>query len=181
MNWNFNLFQKKIFQKVKSGSLLRDGQYFFEKGKKFYFEKNLNRALCNFDLAIENGIEKEVYELRGRCLQELNYEYDAIEDFNKAIILSPSDCNIYLARSISKHSILDFEGEINDLEKAICLSKVENDLNKGYYAEAIKMGYNSVESLFHARLVGAQIDLESKINNNSEANFAKRLAGIRRR
>ena len=141
---------------------------YFKKGKQSYFNKQIDEALNYFDLAFENGFVGnckndmfELYDLRARCLQELGFEYDAIENFDKAISFSPHDCNEYYARSLSKAAILDFEGEIADLEKANELSKADTILNRAYNEEAIKMGYcNGASGPILMRLRRAKMDLE---------------------
>ena len=124
MNWFSNLFKKKPSDASPSDRRWLEGYRSFEKGKQFYLDRQTNEALQHFDIAIENGYEGDVYDLRAACLQALGYDYDAIEDFNKAISLSPNDCNKYFSRSVSKRSILDFEGELI----SVIDTKKENNL-----------------------------------------------------
>ncbi len=91
----------------------------------------------------------------------MGYDYDAIEDFGKAISAYPSDCNLYFSRSISKSAILDFNGEIDDIERAISLSTIDNELNNTYNDEAKQKGYNNSASFFRTRLTMAKMNLDS--------------------
>jgi len=166
MKWFSNLFKKKS-ETSQANSKWLEGYRSFEKGKEFYLKKQMREALDHFDLAIENGYEDDnVYGFRAGCLQELNYGYDAIEDLNKAISLSPNDCHNYFCRSLSKWAILDLEGEIADLEKAIELSKEDNELNRAYNDEAKRQGHrNGVSGIFQMSLIRSKMDLEFEMEN----------------
>ncbi len=79
----------------------------FQKGKENYLNKEMHLALSNFDEAIENCFTEyfqtyiaELFDLRARCLQELKFDYDAINDFDKSISVSNKDCNTFFARSL---------------------------------------------------------------------------------
>ncbi len=161
------LYVEELFNKLKIGNNIeiiknevfvfnekqRDKNNFVEEGMQFLIKGQTNSALECFDNAIESGCLEEVFDLRAGCLQALGYHYEAIEDFDKAIMLSPEDCNMYFSRSISKGAILDYLGEINDLEIAIKLSKIDNKLNRGYNEEAISQGYeNGIAELYDLRL-----------------------------
>ncbi len=98
--------------------------------------------------------------MRASCLQGLKYHYDAIEDFDKAIQLSPKDCNNYFTRSVSKGAVLDYEGQVADLEKAIELSRIKNDLNKVYDEKVKKNGHNGITGFLKLMLLNAKMDLE---------------------
>lgn len=91
-----------------------DGFDFFQKGEECYLNKQTEEALMYFDKAFENGFTDyflsgatNLYDLRARCLQELGYDYDAINDFDNSIELSSNDCNKYFSRSISKGTVLE--------------------------------------------------------------------------
>lgn len=107
-------------------------------------------------------------------MQELKYHYDAINDFDKSIFLETNDCNVFFSRSVSKGAILDHEGEVADLEKAIQLSKVNNALNREYNDEALKQGYkNGATEMFEMRLLMAKMNLESEIKSRKQIEQAK--------
>jgi tetratricopeptide (TPR) repeat protein len=116
----------------------------FQQAKECYFKRQrVQEALVYFNRAFENGFinyfpgeAANFYEFRGICLQELDYDLDAINDFDKAIILSPNDCNKYFLREVSKNKILDIEGAMTDLEKAIELFKIDHALHKKYNGHA---------------------------------------------
>ena len=144
---------------------------FLKKGEKCYLNRQTEDALLYFDKAFESAIivnfateAGRLYDLRAHCLLQLGYYYDAINDFDKSIALSPDDCNKYFSRSISKGAILDFEGEIADLQTATELSKIDNTLNREYNDEARKDGYtNGVADMFEMRIIGAQMSVDEEI------------------
>ena len=181
MNWLAKLLGKKktpeLSAEEKEQSQKKwDGFDFFQKGQDCYFNRQTNEALSYFEKAFEYGFAEtfpseatKLYDLRAGCLQELNFHYDAINDFDKSIILSSNDCNKYFSRSTSKGAILDFEGAVADLEKAIELSKIDNELNREYNDEAQKQGYkNGAAGMFVMRLAMAKMDLDSEVKDRGE-------------
>lgn len=140
MSWLSNLFARKSKTPSEKGTRWLEGRKAFEQGKKFYEHRQDKEALTCFDKALENGFEYGVFELRAFCLQALGYDLDAIDDFTRAIAESPDDCNLYFARAMSKNGVDDFQGSVDDLEKAVELSKVDNDLNQSYRASAMEQG-----------------------------------------
>ncbi|MVN21839.1 hypothetical protein [Mucilaginibacter arboris] len=188
MTWLSELFGKKKERELsleEKEQLKRKWDRFdlFQKGKDCYLKRQTDDALLYFDKALEyNFIENfptevtKLFGMRGCCLQELDYDYDAINNFDKSITLASNDCNKYFSRSVSKGAILDFEGEIADIEKAIELSKIDNLLNREYNDEAQKQGYkNGVAGLFEMRLVGARMKLETELNDRKRIENASTL------
>lgn len=170
MKWLRNLFKTNVTQNSpydEKTALKWKGFDFYVVGKENYLKRNSEEALRNFDLAVEQGFignfKSELlnfYDMRGRCLQELEYHYAAITDFDVTIDLSPDDANGYYSRSLSKSAILDHNGAVIDLEKAVSLSKRRNELNHAYDNEAQKMGHESAEEMFKSWLLRAQLRLQ---------------------
>ena len=174
MSWLSNFLKKKENEVTSTinnseSHTKWEGYELFEMGKQCYINGQANEALNYFDLAVENGFEEnfkfdtwKLYDMRAACLQELEYHYDAIKDFNKTISLSPGDCNKYFSRSISKGAILDFEGEIADLMRAIELSKENTEQNRVYNNAAKKMGHSSATGMYQFSLIRAEMELKSE-------------------
>ena len=103
MTWFTNLFKKKKIEKtIYNDDLEWDIFINFSRGKKYLLEEKWKDALYHLDKALELGYEKDdIYEMRGYCLQELKYHFDAIEDFNKAISLDPNYGDAYANRAAS--------------------------------------------------------------------------------
>ncbi len=186
LSWLSNLFSKKkapeLYPEEQALSKRKwDGFDFFSKGQDCYLNRQTSEALTYFDKAIEYGFEEyfsceapKLYDLRAGCLQILKYHYDAINDFDKSISIEPNDCNKYFSRSVSKGFILDFEGEIADLEIAIQHSKIDNFLNREYNDEARKQGHkNGAAGIFEIRLLIAKMKLESEIKSREQIKNAK--------
>ncbi len=114
MNLLRTLFGKKRFNQVsfEEKELQREkweGFDLFQKGKQCYLDRQTKEALMQFDMALKNGFANyfsneapNFYFMRASCLQELGYDFEAINDFDKSIELSPKDCNNFFSRSVSK-------------------------------------------------------------------------------
>jgi tetratricopeptide (TPR) repeat protein len=150
----------------------------YAKGINCYLDQQWDEALVHFDKALEEGAirddidGRDFYSYRAECLQTLKYHYDAIVDFDKAIEISPKDCNLYFSRSISKGAILEYEGEINDLRKAIELSRENTRLNREYNDKAQKMGYSNAAHMFSSRMMIPESNLESEAQRQEMLNNA---------
>lgn len=125
MKWLSNLFSKKLRNRAKK-SINNSGLAEFEIGKRLYLSGNIEEALYYTDLAINRGFDSEAFVIRGCCLQELKFHYDAINDFDKAIQVLPNYQN-YFSRSISKAAILDYEGQLSDVKFALELTENTED------------------------------------------------------
>jgi tetratricopeptide (TPR) repeat protein len=169
MAWVSNLFKKKFLNSNIIINDLPEGYKSFEKGKELFFNGGggTNNCIHYFDEAIQNGFTGktgEVYDLRAACLQELGFHYDAIDDFDKAVVVSPKDCNRYFCRSVSKAAIDDYSGQIIDLEKAIELSLEDNELNRGYnYAAEVMGNKNGVTGTYKMALITAKMGAASHL------------------
>lgn len=163
------------------------GMLLFEEGKEFFNNKQIKEALNKFDDAIKFGYENfKVYELRGWCLEKLEYYYDAVDDFNKAISWVTNDSNLYFIRSLTKSRIKDFKGAVEDLEIAIKISKMDSELNKVYDDEAQKQGYPNSTAYYEFRLLFAEQLLRSdikdiEINENSSQEIKELFQSFRKK
>jgi tetratricopeptide (TPR) repeat protein len=177
MNWFSKLFGPKPLS--QSDRDFFDACNAFEAGKKLWHEANLikgigwqesklskiKEALKYFDEAIRSGLveptifsygfnESEVYRLRGDCLNDLGYFFEALEDYNKAIERNPKKgiaCNYY-TRSLIKDSLFDYEGSLADLREAIRLSKLDNDDNAYWNNYAKSTGFSSQTAFYESWL-----------------------------
>lgn len=144
MNWFTKLFGAKPSSRSNRDFL--DAYNAFTTGEKIWKEGvlikgkgwkeakllKIKEALKYFDEAIEKGFdESEVFSLRGSCLNDLGFYFEALEDYNKAIEKRPRKAiaNNYFIRSLIKDSLFDFGGSLADLEEAIRLSKLDNNDN----------------------------------------------------
>jgi tetratricopeptide (TPR) repeat protein len=184
MNWSPKLFIKKVARNLnidnQESTRKRQSFDYFETGKESYFNKEMNEALLCFDKAFECGfieyyqnLAAIFYDFRASCLQGLMFHYDAINDYNKSISLLKNDCNTFFSRSISKMAVLDYEGAISDLEKAIELSKLADQQNKEYNNVAREQGFeNGASDFYEIRLEMARTDLKFELESKQKTENA---------
>jgi tetratricopeptide (TPR) repeat protein len=173
MNWFAKLFRQKPLN--QSDRDFFDACNAFATGEKLWNEATLikgigwqesklikiKEALKYFDEAIKRGLveptvfshgfdESEAFSLRGSCLNDLGFYFEALEDFNKAIDKKPRKgiANNYHMRSIIKDSLFDFEGSLADLKEAIRLSKLDNDDNAYWNNYAKSTGFSSQTAFY---------------------------------
>ncbi|MBF4505342.1 hypothetical protein IRZ83_01605 [Flavobacterium sp. JLP] len=161
MKWFTNLTMK--FKDKFSASNSNEGLENLEKGKQYYFSNQIQDALFYLDNAINSGFDNGAYELRGNCLQKLDYHYRAIEDFDKAIEIDPLEFSNYYSRAVSKKAILDFTGQIEDLHNAI------------YYYKKNKNIENNLLKAFETDFLSAKTYIESLKQNITELHQAPYL------
>ena len=130
---------------------------YFKIGIEYFKQKKYSDALKIFDGSVDKGIEKTAYGWRASCLSALEFHLDAIDDYNKAIIIEPEKADLFQARSLSKREVGDFEGEISDLKEAIRLSKFDNENNRFWnnYAKQY-WGYDSATDFYNWSLQMAE-------------------------
>ncbi len=155
------LFKSKSFNKLNN--IFFNGYDSFKIGKKIYHDRiltNSSRVIKNikikvalwfFDRAIENGCDNsEVFSLRGSCLNDLGFYFDALDDYNKAIEKNPEKniANNYFMRSLIKDSIFDFEGSLADAKEALHLSKLDNSDNR-WWDNYSKKSFGMSSAIFY--------------------------------
>ena len=169
-----------LTNKNKSPDKPRKEDYFLGKEllvkAHIYLERNeYSEALPLLDKAIELG-QKEGYYNRGLCLQALEFNLDAIDDFTKAISIAPNDCNLYFCRGNSKITLKDYDSAIEDGEKALQLAERGLSENKKYDEAAIAQGSNSAGSLYGIMIgVWKMMQGDPKIQKLLQERFKQRL------
>jgi len=146
----------------------------FQKGEDFLSKKQMQEALECFDEAINCGYvaNADVYSGRGICLQSLNYDLDAIDDFNKAIALQPENSLTFYMRSLSKTATSDLHGCISDLQEAIRLLDVDNEYTRNVDAHARETGYKDAAYYYRKQMDFYRVRLDSEANRRA---FADRM------
>lgn len=125
------------------------GKIAYKKGVALHDERKNAEALPYFDKAIECGI-KEAYLKRCWCLESLHYDFEAIEDFTKAIAINPNDCNLYYGRALAKHGSMDYDGAVADAKLATEYSKIPDE-DFEWRTEAMKKkGYSSLSAFYYS-------------------------------
>ena len=161
----FSTDKEKTSIKSESNSTLItvDMMRALEEGIKLSDAKHYREALIKLDLAIESGIFKEAYSERGICLQMLEFHLDAIDDFNKAIDLFPTDANNYFFRSMSKKEIGEYDAAIFDNKQAILLSQSNSVENQERNLKAKNLGYDAATQFYQFRLEFLEEEANSSV------------------
>jgi tetratricopeptide (TPR) repeat protein len=152
-------------------------------GTSEYIEKQKIKALRLFDKAIENGYDNaQIFSLRGSCLNDLGFYFDAIEDFDKAIEKKPKQgiASNYHMRSLVKDTVSDYEGSLIDIEEAIRLSKLENADNEFWNNHAKKiLGFTTATQFYEWQRDEVQRRLE--LNKGRTEDRTNKLKYMKRR
>jgi tetratricopeptide (TPR) repeat protein len=122
-------------------------------------------ALACLDAAIDCGFDArgKAFTARAACLQALDFDLDAIDDFDKAILTEPEDCNLYFMRSFSKSAVGDLHGCVADLQEAIRRAKLHPGIAESYDAHAKEKGYaGGVIQIYQSHLAFANSDVEQQ-------------------
>jgi tetratricopeptide (TPR) repeat protein len=188
MNIFSNIFRnksRKPSQKNTYTNKYNKGKRSFEIGKKLFSHATMdsensqekgkviiNEALSFFDKSISYGYnEDDVYFYRGMCLRDLDFEFDAIEDFNICISKNPDCANYYYVRAMSKQHSYDYIGSISDFQEAISLSKLNNEETKYWNDYAKRTGFNSATQKYEIDLKWLLTEVEiynERIERNKE-------------
>jgi hypothetical protein len=146
----------------------------FKEGMEYFRNKELDRALQSFDSAIENGYCDRVYGPRGICVQSLDFNFDAIDDLDKAIAAEPYDSNLWHVRSMAKGSVGDFSGQTSDLNEAIRIARNNLDPYQETSDEYFKeLGYENLAAYYVMQILVAGT-LRSAIENDLPSFSAER-------
>jgi tetratricopeptide (TPR) repeat protein len=96
--------------------------WYFEKGKEIYNNKNYSASIPYFNTAIERDNSNYIYfKYRAVSKSNLKDNRGAIKDFNRAILLNPKIDTLYAYRARTKVIIGDKTAS-NDFEKGIAVS-----------------------------------------------------------
>ena len=144
-----------------------DGYTAYQLGEDLYFQNEIQQALGYFDTAVDSGFElASLFAARGNCLQSLQFDLDAIDDFTRAIELEPDDSNVYYMRSISRGAVGDLQGRVDDLNEAIRVAAIPNAANRSHNEFAKERGYaNGVAGKYQMDLLRAKLDIERQASD----------------
>jgi len=197
MKWFKHLFPTKTRSKEKQDFYNASNAYFL--GERLFRESTLSdesieirknkeaEALKLFDKTIELGFEEEpeLYSMRGYILNDLEFYFDALEDFNKAILKKPKKgiASNYFMRGCIKESIYDFDGAITDIEEAIRLSKPDNENNRFWNGHYQKIHFNTATEYYEWVLttIKRRRFLKEQSHELSPTDIQMKLQKIKRR
>jgi tetratricopeptide (TPR) repeat protein len=149
-----------------------DARTFVEKGNQWYKLKEWNKAIKEYDGAI-NLDPKDVEALfnRGCCLAQIGKLGKALPDFTEAIKLEPKYAPSYYCRGNVRVLI----GDIGELDKAIADLTKAIQLDQQYYlAFAVRASAFRIKGRYDK----AMEDLNEAIRLDSNKSLAYRFRGI---
>lgn len=166
LTWLKSLFAAKAAERpaaepAADSAAFQAGLEAMTEGDAFYLAKDFAAARRCYDKAIAGGLEQS-YEPRAICLQALERDEEALPDFDRAIALSPQDCNLYFMRGISRSKLGDVAGTGADMRAAVELSRAKTERNRVYSEGSLKNGYGTLQSFYE--LQGEGFELVAKIN-----------------
>jgi len=98
----------------------KDAEQYFERGKEFFNKGYIQKAIENFDKAIEiNPQHVWIYNHRGVAKKEFEQYKEAIEDFDKAVEIEPRYALAYHNRGRLKDKLGLHEEAKEDFDKVI--------------------------------------------------------------
>lgn len=104
---------------------------YFESGLELLNKKNYSNAIIDFGTAIRiDPTNKEAYQARGYCKDELKVPKMAREDYDKAIEIDPNYVDALLIRATNKDDAAEHEEALRDYDKVI---KIDPGNNLAYY------------------------------------------------
>jgi tetratricopeptide (TPR) repeat protein len=116
------LLESKGLKRVPTANVVTIEDY-LNRGFSYYTKDNLDKAIANFNKAIElNPQIAEAYLYRGLTYTKRNELDKAIEDYNKAIEISPKNEEAYYVRGLAYAGKRDAERALSDYSKAIALN-----------------------------------------------------------
>ena len=121
--------------------------------KGLMYDKNdkLTIALEYYDYSVErNATDVRGYSLRAFCLQGMNYYLDAIDDFEKAIILAPDDPNLHYGIGSCFSALKKYDVAVLHGERAIYWAEKKNPLYEGYEKFAKERGYDNAAAFYRS-------------------------------
>jgi len=119
----------------------------FSRGLIYYYEKEYEKAMENFDLALEkdSDIEAKLYLYRGSTLHKLDMVDEAIIDLENAISLKPNHTAAYYKRGAISYQMGDYEEAIEHFNMVI---QIEDESSVAYYNRG--MAYYKMEKMKEA-------------------------------
>ena len=104
---------------------------YFESGLELLNKKNYSNAIIDFGTAIRiDPANKEAYQARGYCKDELKVPKLAREDYDKALEIDPNYVDALLIRATNKDDAGEHQDALQDYDKVI---KIDPENNLAYY------------------------------------------------
>jgi tetratricopeptide (TPR) repeat protein len=120
-----------------------------KKGLEFDKKREFDLALEYYDYAIElKTNDSRAYSCRAFCLQAMEYNLDAIEDFSEALILAPDDPNLHFGIGNCFFALKRYDVAVMHGDRAISWAEKRNSLYAAYDEWALEQGYKDAADAF---------------------------------
>ena len=131
-----------------------DPASYTDRGLAFSYKKDYEKAILDFEKVLKidsNGKQAEAaYYYLGRIKFSQGDFEQAIKEFDKLLLLVPTDAEAYFLRGTAKSNIMDIKGSITDFDFAI-------KFNPKYMEAYANRGFQKINALPVAEKVGKKI------------------------
>ena len=147
---------------------------YHSRGNSFYELQDLNKALDDYNMALNISQQDLYYFSRAEVKNDLNDKDGAISDYSSSIALNTGNAQAYYNRGVIRFEKSDFEGSIQDFTEAI------------KYNQQFAYAYNDRGSAFRQleQFDKAIADYNLDVQNNyvqSGANYYRQTGAIQSR
>jgi cell division protease FtsH len=109
-------------QQQTGTATVEQGRAYFERGRVLYEQGEYERALDDFDKAIQHDhVNAEVYRYRGRAHDKLQVYEEIADDFSRVLDFIPNDAEAFFERGNALDNLGDSESALTDYNEAMRL------------------------------------------------------------
>jgi len=157
------LFEPKPKPNDASARLWMEANAAYERARILARQKGHEQAAVEeYDRALKGGIAGAlIYGDRGMCLHVLGFEFDAIEDLDKAIALEPHDSNLFFLRSLAHRNTGEFKKAVEDGTEAVRVAAIDNASQRAYDSAARDSGHGDAARLYWTQLQFRESEYQS--------------------
>jgi tetratricopeptide (TPR) repeat protein len=120
-----------------------------KKGLEYDKERNFEIALEYYDFAVERATsDVRAYASRAFCFQSMDYHLDAIDDFQKALLLTADDPNLCFGMGASLSALKRHDEAVMYGDRAIHFASKKKPMYEAYELGAVDRGYKDAVNFY---------------------------------
>ncbi|ANQ49024.2 tetratricopeptide repeat protein [Flammeovirga sp. MY04] len=128
----------------------KGADYFNDLGISFYEKGEFEKAIAEFDNAINNSVPNPTYFAnRGRAHLELENYYDAISDFNQSIQYNKEKKSTYYYLGLAKYNLKDFKSAAKDFKTSLEIDSTKIGRLQYNYLALSLYNLNELDSAYY--------------------------------